>query len=184
MSLMVRIPVTGTYKLEVNGLHQGEECRLVNFRIVCDYVSETRPFPSAPDTVFGFGEAAAEAGLTEPSHTEGLVPVKTGEEKMFDFKVKEDVDIAARLVHSTRTPEQLRDNVSVHREEDNATVTARLPADDPEPEYSLEVNTFKKTEGESISEKETTNALNYLLTSDKALTAIITDKSKQVFVFN
>ncbi|XP_025111821.1 hillarin-like [Pomacea canaliculata] len=180
-SFLVRLPVTGTYKFVVTGDHGGKTARLVAFQIVCDHVPlETLPFPSYPENGFGFGEAAVAAGLSEPSHTEGFVPVKSGDKISIHFKVSIDSAILARLVHSTRTPEQLRANVIVEREDDNATVIATLPADDPEPEYSLEVDSVKiiKETDESITELPSYHVLNYLLTSDKALSAVITDKKK------
>ncbi|PVD22297.1 hypothetical protein C0Q70_18106 [Pomacea canaliculata] len=166
---------------QTSGDHGGKTARLVAFQIVCDHVPlETLPFPSYPENGFGFGEAAVAAGLSEPSHTEGFVPVKSGDKISIHFKVSIDSAILARLVHSTRTPEQLRANVIVEREDDNATVIATLPADDPEPEYSLEVDSVKiiKETDESITELPSYHVLNYLLTSDKALSAVITDKKK------
>lgn len=59
---MVRLPVIGTYKLEVNG-------GLVEFQIVCEHVpSDIRPLPPSSENGHGFTEQAAAAGLSEPSH--------------------------------------------------------------------------------------------------------------------
>ncbi|XP_025111845.1 uncharacterized protein LOC112574783 [Pomacea canaliculata] len=178
-SFLVRLPVTGTYKFRVLGAHGNTTFRLVEFQIVYDNAApDTQPLPSSPKNGFGFGEAAAEAGLSEASHTEGVVPVKSGDEISIHFKVKDYVDILARLVHCIRTPEELRDNVIVEREYDNATVTARLPADDQTPEYSLEIDTIKNIKENDQSKKNLFNfpVLNYLLTSDETLNAVITDK--------
>lgn len=177
-SLVIRLPMSGTYKLEVTGIHRGRECSLVEFRVVCDSVPETRPFPHVPDILLGFGEAAAEAGLSDPSHTEGLVPVKSGEEIDIQFKIKDDVDISARLVHSTRTPM----DVQPQKEADKVTLTIKLPEDDPAPEYLLEIGLVKNWEGQDLSQKKTTNILNYLLTNDKTLHAAVMDRTKQVLM--
>ncbi|XP_025111844.1 hillarin-like [Pomacea canaliculata] len=181
-SFLVRLPVTGTYTFTVLGVHGDEINRLVDFQIVCDDVApDTHPFPSCPENGFGFGEAAAEAGLLEASHPEGVVPVKSGDEVSIHFKVKDDVDISARLVHCTRTPEELRGNIIVEREEDKVTVTARLPADDPTPEYSIEVDTVKKItqKDESIKSLFGSKVVSYLLTSDETLNAVITDEDRK-----
>ncbi|XP_025113599.1 hillarin-like [Pomacea canaliculata] len=178
-SFLVRLPVTGTYTFRVWGVHGKTTFHLVEFQIVYDNSApDTQPLPSHPTNGFGFGEAAAEAGLSEASHTEGVVPVKNGDEISIHFKVKDYVDILARLVHSIRTPEELRDNVIVKREDDNVTVTARLPADDPIPEYSLEIDTIKNRKENDQSSKNMFNfpVLNYLLTSDETLNAVIRDK--------
>ncbi|XP_025111833.1 hillarin-like isoform X2 [Pomacea canaliculata] len=178
-SFLVRLPVTGTYKFIVRGVHRNKTLRLVDFQIVCDDVApDTHPFPSRPENGFGFGEAAAEAGLSEPSHTEGVVPVKSGDEICINFKVQDYVDILARLVDSTRTPEELRDNVIVERKGDNVTVTARLPADDPKPEYSLEVDTVKNVKENDQSTKKllSCHVVNYFLTSNERLNEVITDR--------
>ncbi|XP_025111814.1 uncharacterized protein LOC112574770 isoform X2 [Pomacea canaliculata] len=178
-SFLVRLPETGKYKFEVLEVHGVGEISLVTFQIVYDDASsKTRPLPSNPENGFGFGEAAAEAGLSEPSHTEGVVPVKSGDEISIHFKVKDDVDISARLVHFSRESEKLRDNITVNRENKNVTIIARLPADDPKPEYSLEVDTSKNIKGTDYSIKELP-ALNYLLTSDETLSTVITDKDRK-----
>ncbi|XP_025111835.1 kyphoscoliosis peptidase-like [Pomacea canaliculata] len=178
-SFLVRLPVKGTYKFRVLGAHGNTTSRLVEFQIVCDDVApDTHPFPTRPENGFGFGEAAAEAGLSEASHTEGVVPVKSGDEICMRFKVRDHVDISARLIHSTRTPEELRDNVIVERKGDNITVTVRLPADDPKPEYSLEVDTItnRKENDQSTTNLFNFPVLNYLLTSDETLNAVIRDE--------
>lgn len=178
---MVRLPEAGTYKLEVIGSHQNILHRLVEFRIVCKHVApDIRPLPPCSENGFGFGEEAVKAGLSEPSHTEGVVPVKSGEEIDMSFRVQPNVDILARLVHSTRATDDLRDSVRVRRENAKATVTATLPADDPEPEYSLQIDTIKNSQGFYKPKGAFTNALSYLLTSNKSLNTAIVDKSKQV----
>lgn len=180
-SVMVRLPEAGTYKLEVIGFHQNILHRLVEFRIVCKHVApDIRPLPPCSENGFGFGEEAVKAGLSEPSHTEGVVPVKSGEEINMSFRVQPNVDILARLVHSTRATADLRDSVRVRRENAKATVTATLPADDPEPEYSLQIDTIKNSQGFYKPKGAFTNALSYLLTSNKSLNTAIVDKSKQV----
>lgn len=179
-SLLVRLPETGTYKLELTGVHKGNTCKLLHFRIDCDYVPpETRPFPSHPKNGFGFGEAAAEAGLSEPSHSEGIVEVERGEEVNIHFKVEASLDISPRLIHFFWKPDDLHDNVFVRREEANVTITVKVPTDDPAPEFSLEIDTIKNSHGPT---EPCVNAqvLNYLLTCDKKLHSIITDKTKQV----
>ncbi|XP_025111842.1 uncharacterized protein LOC112574780 isoform X2 [Pomacea canaliculata] len=186
-SFLVRLPVAGTYKFIVWGAHGDETYSLVEFQIVYDNSApDTQPLPSHPTNGFGFGEAAAEAGLSEPSHTEGVVPVKSGDEVCMRFKVKDYVDILARLIHSIRTPEELRDNVIVGREDDKVTVTARLPADDQTPEYSLEVDTIKNIKDNDQSTNNLFNfpVLNYLLTSDETLNAVIRDEdTKKILQF-
>lgn len=163
---MMRLPVTGIYKLVLAVLDQaGYECNLMEFGIVCDYVEpEIRPFPPQPQNPYGFTETALKFGLSMPSHKEGNVQVKRGEKINISFNVSSEDDVSARLLHNKRTPEQLRNNVSVGRDNNRATVNVKLPADDPSPEYSLEIEAIKADKVSRAVKNKI--ILNYLLTSD------------------
>lgn len=165
-SIMMRLPVTGIYKLVLAVLDQaGYECNLMEFGIVCDYVEpEIRPFPPQPQNPYGFTETALKFGLSMPSHKEGNVQVKRGEKINISFNVSSEDDVSARLLHNKRTPEQLRNNVSVGRDNNRATVNVKLPADDPSPEYSLEIEAIKADKVSRAVKNKI--ILNYLLTSD------------------
>lgn len=169
-SIMARLPVIGTYKLEVNG-------GLVKFRIVCEHVApDIRPLPPCSENGHGFTEEAAAAGLSQPSITQGVVPVKSGEEIDLSFTVQEDIDIMATLVHHTGN----RKNLEVQRENERANIHGRLPEDDPKPEYALQIDIIKNRLADESSKQKFTNILSYLLTSDDTLNAAIVDKDKQV----
>ncbi|XP_025113812.1 uncharacterized protein LOC112575895 [Pomacea canaliculata] len=168
-SIMARLPVIGTYKLEVNG-------GLVKFRIVCEHVpSDIRPLPPCSENGHGFTEEAAKNGLSQPSHTQGVVPVKRGEEIDLSFTVQEDIDIMATLVHHTGK----RKNQDVQKEKERVTVNVRLPEDDPKPEYAIMIDIIKNRLADESSKQKFTNILSYLLTSDETLNAAIVDKDKQ-----
>ncbi|PVD22292.1 hypothetical protein C0Q70_18101 [Pomacea canaliculata] len=192
MSLLVKLPLPGAYQLEVIGIHDNQRCHLVNFRLTCQSVPlDTRPFPSNPDIGYGYDDTARSAGLSDPSHTDGLVVVSSGQAIDFSFKAQPTLDVRPKLVHRDRSREDLRDHVSLSRTEDKATVTARLPDDDASPEYALEidngVSTSWRSAGEDVDgpinrpeEKESVNVLNYLLTCDQDLNVVTKDERKQL----
>ena len=88
VSLITRLPVPGLYKLEVTGVHKGQLRVLGQFCLRCTAVTEApKPFPSNPENGFGFDETSEEAGISNPSQTEGVMLVDKGQTIDFSFEV-------------------------------------------------------------------------------------------------
>ena len=88
VSLITRLPVPGLYKLEVTGVHKGQLRILGQFCLRCTAVKEApKPFPSNPENGFGFDETSEEAGISNPSQTEGVMLVDKGQTIDFNFQV-------------------------------------------------------------------------------------------------
>ena len=89
VSLVTRLPVPGLYKLEVSGIHNSTEQVLGHFCLQCESVDEApRPFPSNPENGFGYDETSQEAGISNPTQTEGVMLVNKGQTVNFSFEVK------------------------------------------------------------------------------------------------
>ena len=202
ISLVTRLPVSGTYKIEITGHHQSVSHDLNRFLLLCKSVSpEPKPFPSAPENGFGYDQVAEDAGLTEPSHSEGVVSVEEGQAIDFQLRVQEGVDVRPRLRHGSRRPQDLGCCVTVRRDKAGLNVGVVLPAGEPNPEYSLEFyvprggrqqrSTFPQSEdqeeetGEEKEEDEENldgffNVLSYLLTNDKDVQDASNNEAKKV----
>ena len=191
---MTRLPVCGIYKIDITGHHQSVTHVLVSFLLICKSASpEPRPFPSAPENGFGYDQVAEDAGLTEPSHPDGVVLAKEGEAINFRFRVQRGVDVRPKLRHGSCRPEDLAGRLKIRRDAGDLTVGVVVPTDDPNPEYSLEFyvprddrrqrGTFQ-SEQEEDEDKENLdgffNVLSYLLTSDKDIHDASKNEAKEV----
>lgn len=141
VSLIMRLPIKGVFKIELTGVCDGTDYELGAFQLRCVAPpEETKPFPANPKNGFGFDEKVAEStGISNPSHTEGVLLVNKGKEMMFEFQVQNDVDVQPKLLDGVRKPEDLSCHVSVSRTRDQVQIGVTLPLDDKSPEYALEI---------------------------------------------
>ena len=188
-SLLTRLPVKGTYKIEVTGRHDERTRTLGKFLLICSSEpSNPKPFPPIPEHGFGYDDVAKNAGLTEPSCTKGVVLVQQGQTADFHFQVQDNVDVKPKLRHASRPSEDLDRHVDVTREASVLKVCVTLPGDDPNPEYSVELYVRKLRQllaGGILVEDEDLdasfeNVLSYLLTSDKKVEEASKDEAKEV----
>ena len=185
-SLLTRLPVKGIYKIEVTGHHNGRSNKLVSFLLICKSVlPDLKPFPSMPENGFGYDEVAKSVGLTEPSCSDGVVPVQQGQTADFHFHVQDDVDVRPRLKHAWRSPEDLDCHLEVRKTASELDVCVMLPEDDEYPEYSLEftVNS-RRAAGQSGNDDKNLDrffsAVSYLLTYSKEVVEASKNEAKEV----
>ena len=194
-SLLTRLPVKGIYKIEVTGHHNGRSDDLGSFLLICKSVLPDhmlKPFPSMPKTGFGYDEVAKSAGLTEPSCSDGVVPVQQGQTAHFHFHVQDDVDVRPRLKHAWRSPEHLDCHLEVRKTASRLDVSVTLPEDDEHSEYSLEfITNSRRATSESGNGEENSDrffsAVSYLLTNSKEVVEASKNKAKEVMaviIFN
>lgn len=167
--LFTRLPVAGRYRLYINN----KDSPLLFLHIVCSGPIKKQPFPFAPKGGFGFGNEAQSAGLSDPLRQDGVIKVREGEKIRFKFRKPTSKEVRIRLVHHDRGSDDFISRVTHEQSGDHVTVSVRVPYDDHNPEYGLQIDTC---EGDSDSE----NALNYLLTPDQQLSGILKTKKSQV----
>nr|KAG5690438.1 hypothetical protein BaRGS_010065 [Batillaria attramentaria] len=175
-SLLIRLPIPGVYKIDVNGVYNGEYTSLGEFRINSKAAATRDPFPSNPPIGFGFDESVTHAGLSHPSHTDAVVPVQRGQDVSFKFQVRSDRAVSAKLRHHKHKPEDLAGLVGVMNQDDGkTTIRVAVPKDEATTEFALEVNLGRKHALDSF-----VNVLNYLLTEDKEAYDASHDESKEI----
>ena len=190
---MTRLPVKGIYKIEITGRHNGRSHDLGTFLLICKSVlPDLKPFPSMPENGFGYDEVAKSAGLTEPSCSDGVVPVQQGQTADFHFHLQDDVDVFPRLKHAFRSPEDLDCHLDIRKAVSKLDVSVMLPEDDERPEYSLEfIVNRSRAAGESGNDDENSerffNAVSYLLTHSKEVVEASKNEAREVMaviIFN
>ncbi|XP_025111148.1 uncharacterized protein LOC112574347 [Pomacea canaliculata] len=172
-SLIFRLPVPGLYQVHILDKHGSE---LIYLLLECSGpIKKQRPLPITPEAGFGFGTEAQDAGLSEPSREDGMLDVREGEKIRFKFRTQPSTNVRARLVHHDRGSDEFTSRVAHEQKGDQVTVSVRVPYDDHNPEYGLQIDTW-----EGGNDSDYINVLNYLLTQDQQLTSTVKGRKEQI----
>lgn len=160
-SLRIRFPVVGIYKIKITSITDRTNV-ICSFRLECyEALTEVQPYPVKPKIGFGFGKAAANVGLTQPSRVNGIISVRQGEKITLQFRCQRKVEVQSVLVHAVISSAQLASHVMHEQSGGDLRVTVHVPWSKAYLEYALLVNV--RPEG---SEGAFENAVNYLLTEE------------------
>ena len=165
-SFETRMPVAGTYRLTIYG-GQSQKAILpwiCDIGVYCpDTETNMKPYPDSPLIGFGPVSITEEAGLTEPSHTNGALFVKPRQVFHITFKLKRTIEAKATLVGAKVQEKQLGQWITCTVNNPSTVhvldVMVKLLQ---EGEYALKLFTRPKN-----TNKKWRNVCNYYLSTDK-----------------
>ncbi|XP_041360368.1 hillarin-like [Gigantopelta aegis] len=154
IKFLIRFPTAGIYRLTV--IDKMKSKWLCDFKLVCDEpLPHCNPLPLNPDIGWGPGEASKRNGISNLSHTDGIIKANKDEKLEVAFNTKENTDIEARLKHFKKSDEELEKFVNKIQNQSAVSIKLNLPDND---EYALTIDTRLPT---GMFE----NVLNYLIRS-------------------
>ncbi|XP_041360367.1 hillarin-like [Gigantopelta aegis] len=154
IKFLIRFPTAGIYRLTV--IDKMKAKWLCDFKLVCDEpLHHCNPLPLNPDIGWGPGEASKRNGISNLSHTDGIIKAKKDEKLEISFDTKENTKIQARLKHVKKSDEELDKFISKKQNQSAVSIKLNLPDND---EYALTIDT-------RLPMGMFQNALNYLIRS-------------------
>ena len=154
IKFVIRFPIAGVYRLMV--VDKLKSMWLCDLKFLCGEPRvNCNPLPLNPRIGWGPGETAKRKGITNVSHTEGIISSNKEDKLEISFETKSDTKIKASLKHVKKSNQELQKYI--HKKENHSTVTIRVDLPDND-EYAVVIDA-------KLASEMFENALNYLVTA-------------------